>query len=57
MTKILDQVSDKIRLRHYSYRTEKTYIDWVKRFIKYHDLKHPSEMGAHCFQVGCPGTI
>ncbi|MBC8323847.1 MAG: tyrosine-type recombinase/integrase [Candidatus Marinimicrobia bacterium] len=43
---LLNQIRDNIRTRNYSYRTEKTYIDWVKRFIKYHDLKHPSEMGA-----------
>jgi hypothetical protein len=31
--KLLDQVRDKIRLKNYSYETEKTYVDWIKRFI------------------------
>ena len=36
------------RLRHYSVRTEKTYLDWIKRYILFHDDKrHPSEMGEH----------
>jgi len=43
--KLLDQVRDKIRLRHYSIRTEKTYIDWIKRYIYFHGKKHPKEMG------------
>ncbi len=45
MSQLLNQVRDSIRIRNYSYRTEKTYIDWIKRFIKYHALKHPSAMG------------
>jgi len=44
--KLLEQVSDAIRAKHYSQRTEKTYIDWIRRFIIYHDKKHPREMGA-----------
>ncbi len=44
--KLLDQVRGVIRLKHYSYRTEKTYIDWVKRFIVFHGKRHPAEMGA-----------
>ena len=44
--KILDQVSDAIRLKHYSYRTEQTYREWVKRYILFHNKRHPSEMGA-----------
>lgn len=35
-----------MRLRHYSPRTEETYINWVKRFIFFHGKKHPSSMGA-----------
>ncbi len=42
----LESVRDAIRVRHYSYSTEKTYIQWVKRFILYHGKRHPSEMGA-----------
>lgn len=44
--KLLDQVRDAIRLKHYSYRTEQTYIDWVYRFILFHDKRHPKDMGA-----------
>ena len=44
--KILDQVSDAIRLKHYSYRTEQTYKEWIKRFILFHKKRHPREMGA-----------
>ena len=44
--KILDQVSDAIRLKHYSYRTEQTYNDWIKRYILFHRKRHPAEMGA-----------
>lgn len=43
--KLLDQVSDAIRAKHYSLRTEKTYIDWIRRFILHHNKKHPREMG------------
>jgi len=33
MSQLLNQVRDNIRIRNYSYRTEKTYIDWIKRFV------------------------
>ena len=42
--KLLDQVRDRIRLKHYSLRTEKSYVSWIKRFILYHDKRHPKEM-------------
>jgi hypothetical protein len=42
--KLLDQVRDHIRRRHYSIRTEQAYVDWIKRFILYHDKRHPREM-------------
>ncbi len=44
--KLLDQVRDTVRRKHYAIRTEKTYVDWIKRFILYHDKRHPNEMGA-----------
>jgi len=44
--KLLDQVRDAIRLKHYSYRTEQAYVGWIKRYIYFHDVRHPSEMGA-----------
>ena len=43
--KLLDQVRSKIRTKHYSIRTETAYTDWIKRFILFHDKRHPSEMG------------
>jgi integron integrase len=44
--KLLDQVRDAIRVKHYSLRTEKTYVDWIKRFVLFHNKRHPREMGA-----------
>lgn len=46
LKKLLDQVRDAIRLKHYSCRTEQTYVGWIKRYIYFHDVRHPSEMGA-----------
>ncbi len=43
--KLLEVVSDKIRLKHYSYQTEKSYIGWIKRYIFFHNKKHPKDMG------------
>src|SRR5437773_10273758 len=43
--KLLDQVRDVMRLKHYSLRTERTYGDWIARFIRFHGKRHPSEMG------------
>jgi integron integrase len=48
--KILEQVSDAIRLKHYSYRTEQTYREWIKRYILFHKKRHPKEMGAEEIQ-------
>ncbi len=42
--KLLDQVRQAIRTRHYSDRTEKAYVYWIKRFIFFHDKRHPLEM-------------
>lgn len=42
--KLLDQVRDVLRRKHYSIRTEQSYIDWIKRFIIYHHKRHPSDM-------------
>ena len=43
--KLLDQYSEFLRNRHYSLRTEKTYIGWVRDYILYHKKRHPREMG------------
>ncbi|MCP5420141.1 MAG: integron integrase [Gammaproteobacteria bacterium] len=44
--KLLDQVRSKIRLKHYSIRTEQAYVDWIRRFVLFHEKRHPAEMGA-----------
>ena len=44
--RLLDQVRGKIRLKHYSPRTEQTYVDWIKRFIRHFGKRHPRELGA-----------
>ena len=43
--RLLDQVRAAIRRRHYSYRTEQTYVHWIKRYIYFHGVRHPREMG------------
>jgi site-specific recombinase XerD len=43
--KLLDQVRDTIRLKHYAYRTEETYVQWMRRYILFHHKRHPKEMG------------
>jgi integron integrase len=44
--KLLEQLRDRIRVKHYSIRTETQYVQWVRRFILFHDKKHPRDMGA-----------
>ena len=46
MPKLMEQVHGKLRELHYSYRTEQTYSDWIRRFILFHHKTHPSQMGA-----------
>ena len=43
--KLIDQVIDVIRKKHYSIRTEEAYVQWIKRFIYYHGKRHPKDMG------------
>ena len=43
--RLLDRVRQAIRTRHYSHRTEKAYVHWIKRFIFFHNKRHPVEMG------------
>ncbi|CAN5900042.1 integron integrase [soil metagenome] len=45
MPKLLDRVRDKIRTLHYSIRTEDAYLAWIRRYIRFHGLRHPGEMG------------
>lgn len=44
--KLLERMRDVIRLKHYSIKTEQTYIGWARRFILFHNKRHPNEMGA-----------
>lgn len=44
--RLLDQVRGQIRLRHYSIRTEAVYLEWIRRFIRFHKYRHPQDMGA-----------
>ena len=44
--KLLDQLADKIRLKHYSRKTLGAYVNWSKRYILFHGKRHPREMGA-----------
>jgi Phage integrase, N-terminal SAM-like domain len=43
--KLLDQTRDVLRLKHYRLRTERSYCDWIERFIRFHQLRHPKELG------------
>jgi len=43
--KLLDVVRDKIRFKHYSIKTEQSYVGWIKRYIFFHNKRHPIEMG------------
>ena len=47
--KLLDQVRQRLRIKHYSYRTEQCYLRWIERFIRFHkgseDWRHPAAMG------------
>ena len=43
--KLLEQVRHALRVRHLALSTEKTYVDWIRRFILFHNKRHPLEMG------------
>ena len=44
--RLLDRVRDRIRVKHYSLRTEEVYLDWIKRFILFHGKRRPEQMAA-----------
>ena len=46
MSVLLNQIRNVMRVRRYSLQTEKTYIYWIKKYIFFHDVRHPKEMGA-----------
>ena len=43
--RILDQLRERIRYMHYSLRTEEAYVYWARAFLRFHELRHPAEMG------------
>lgn len=43
---LLEQAREKLRLKHYSLRTERAYLDWMRRYVRFHGKRHPREMGA-----------
>lgn len=43
--KLLDQVRECIRVKHYSYKTEQTYVHWIKRYLGFHKMSHPNDVG------------
>lgn len=45
VTRLLDQVRERIRYKHYSLRTEQAYVQWVRMFVKWHGFRHPRDMG------------
>ena len=44
--RLIDQLCERIRYLHYSIRTEQAYVYWTRAFLRFHDMRHPSEMGA-----------
>jgi integrase len=43
---LLEQVREAIQLKRYSYRTEESYVQWIRRYILFHNKRHPREMGS-----------
>jgi hypothetical protein len=43
--KLLDQLRGRLRVKHYSIRTEQSYVDWVRRFVLFHGKRHPRDLG------------
>ena len=53
--RILDQVRNTLRLNHYSIHTERTYIDWIKRYIAFHQMQSRDDL-VHILQQGGQGV-
>ena len=43
--RLMDQVREVLRFHHYTYNTEKSYLSWILQFIRFHNKKHPKDMG------------
>jgi len=48
--RLLDQLRDRLRVKHYSIRTEDAYLDWVRRYIRFHNKQHPRNLGANALE-------
>ena len=44
--KLLDRVRTRVRARHLTFSTEEAYVTWIRRFIRFHQMRHPDQMGA-----------
>jgi integron integrase len=44
--RLVDRIRSELRIRHYSYSTESSYLRWILQYIRFHELRHPSELGA-----------
>ena len=49
--RLLDRLRESLRVRHYSLRTEGSYLDWVRRFILFHGKRHPRDLGRRRFRL------
>src|SRR6185503_15358269 len=47
MDGLVARVRDRIRAKHYSFQTEKAYLQWIARYVEYHDFRHPRELTAN----------
>jgi integron integrase len=45
--RLMDQVREVLRFHHYAYNTEKSYVSWILQYIRFHNKKHPKDMGKH----------
>lgn len=45
MSELLDEVRNTLRVHHYAMKTEKSYVQWIRRFILFHKKRHPAETG------------
>ena len=58
--RLLEQVRDRLRVKHYSLRTEQVYVQWIRRYIVFHDKRHPMEMGeieVEAFLISLAGSM
>jgi hypothetical protein len=53
--KFLDQVRETTRRRNYAYRTKQAYVAWINRYIIFHNLQHPDELGEREIECGILG--